>query len=192
MDDHTASVSCPRSSNSFCKCRLRTEKLPDSVFCKKTLAAIGSIPGDALPAMIEIDAVGASDILLENRSITPYSCASGQAPRSIASATEAASAWLRICLNIRLFQDFATTLSQGTIIDCRKPWNPMTPSPTERSRIAEYRAFSMPSGARSMKSCSTLSRNRMISSTNVGWFSHANQFSRFSEARQQTAVRSLP
>jgi hypothetical protein len=35
------------------------------------LAAIGSIPGLELPAMIEIDAVGAIAILLENRSITP-------------------------------------------------------------------------------------------------------------------------
>ena len=131
--------------------------------------------------MIEIDAVGAIDILCENRSMMPYSAASGHGPRSSASTRDAASACSRMCLNIRLFQTFAITLSNGTFCDCRNEWKPITPSPTDRSRIAEYRAFSIPGGARSMKSCSTLSRNRITSSMNVGWSFHSNQFSRFSE-----------
>ena len=62
-------MSLPFAASSRCKCRLRTVKLPDSVFCRNTLAAIGSMPGLAFPAMIEIDAVGAIAILLEKRSI---------------------------------------------------------------------------------------------------------------------------
>ena len=50
---------------------MRTVKLPDSVFCRNTFGAIGSMPGLALPAMIEMLAVGAIAILLEKRSITP-------------------------------------------------------------------------------------------------------------------------
>src|SRR4051794_29510453 len=137
MDDHISSLSIPFSASSFCKCRLRTEKLPDSVFCRNTLAAIGSIPGEELPAMMEIDAVGAIDILFENRSMMPYSAASGHGPRSSASTRDARSACSRICLNIRLFQTLAITLSHGTFCDCRKEWKPITPNPTDRSRIAE-------------------------------------------------------
>ena len=44
----------------------------------------------------------------------------------------------------------------------------------ERSRIAEYLARSMESGARSMKSVSTLSRKRSTSSTRVGWSFHSS------------------
>ena len=40
-----------------------------------------------------------------------------------------------------------------------------------------------PSGARSMKSCSTLSRKRMTSSMNSGWSFHSNQVSRFSDGQ---------
>ena len=87
--------------------------------------------------MIEIDAVGAIDILLENRSMMPYSAASGHGPRSSASMRDAASAWARMCWNIRLFHTLAITLSHGTFCDCRNQWKPITPRPTERSRIAE-------------------------------------------------------
>ena len=137
IDDHTSSLSIPFAASSFCRCRLRTVKLPDSVFCRNTFAAIGSMPGDAFPAMIEIDAVGAIDILWENRSMMPYSAASGHGPRSSASTRDARSACSRMCLNIRLFHTFAITLSHGTFCDCRNEWNPITPSPTDRSRIAE-------------------------------------------------------
>ena len=64
----------------------------------------------------------------------------------------AASACARMCLNIRLFHTLAITLSHGTPCDCRNEWKPITPSPTLRSRIAEYFAFSIPAGARWMKS----------------------------------------
>ena len=87
--------------------------------------------------MMEIDAVGAIDILWLKRSMMPYSAASGHGPRSSARTREARSACSRMCLNIRLFQTFAITLSHGTFCDCRKEWKPITPRPTLRSRIAE-------------------------------------------------------
>ena len=137
IDDQTSSVSCPFSASSFCRCRLRTVKLPDSVFCRNTLAAIGSIPGDEFPAMIEIDAVGAIDILCENRSMMPYPRHPGTARAPPPASRDATSACSRMWRNIRLFHTFAITLSHGTFCDCRNEWNPITPSPTERSRIAE-------------------------------------------------------
>ena len=50
------------------------------------MAAIGSTPGEAPPHIIEIDAVGAIAVLLENLSLKPYSAASGQAPLSWAKS----------------------------------------------------------------------------------------------------------
>ena len=55
------------------------------------MAATGSTPGDAPPQIIEIDAVGAIAVLLENLSLKPYSSASGQAPLSSASFFDASS-----------------------------------------------------------------------------------------------------
>ena len=111
--------------------------------------------------MIEIDAVGAIAILWEKRSMTPYSAASGQAPRS-SRQLDRGGVGLRLDVrNMRLFQTFAITLSNGTFWLWKKEWKPITPRPTERSRIAEYLARFMLSGARSMKSCSTLSRKRI-------------------------------
>src|SRR5215468_6910350 len=101
------------------------------------LAGIGSMPADVPPQMIEIDAVGAIASLWLKRAMTPQSAASGQAPRSFASFTEAASAPRRRCLNIALFQAFAVADSMATPCDCRKEWKPIRPSPTERSRLAE-------------------------------------------------------
>ena len=49
------------------------------------MAATGSTPGDAPPQIIEIEAVGAIAVLLENLSLNPYSSASGQDPLSSAS-----------------------------------------------------------------------------------------------------------
>ena len=60
-------------------------------FCVNELAAKGSIPGEELPAIIEIEAVGAIAILLVNLSSMPTSAASGQAPRSLAKLFEARS-----------------------------------------------------------------------------------------------------
>ena len=51
--------------------RLRTLNEPLSVLWMKLLAAMGSIPGEAPPQMIEIDAVGAIASLLEKRSSIP-------------------------------------------------------------------------------------------------------------------------
>ena len=94
------------------------------------------MPGEAPPQMIEIDAVGAIASLWQKRSSMPKSAASGHAPRSLASVFEAASQWLRMCLNIFLFHTFAITASSGMLFCCRKEWKPITPRPTERSRMA--------------------------------------------------------
>ena len=59
----------------------------------RLLTAIGSTPGEEPPQIIDIDAVGAIAVLLENLSFIPYSAASGQAPLSSARLTEAASAF---------------------------------------------------------------------------------------------------
>ena len=48
-------------------------KVPESVLCEKTFAAIGSIPGLAPPHIIDIEAVGATAVLLENLSFIPVS-----------------------------------------------------------------------------------------------------------------------
>ena len=71
IDDHTSSLSRPFSANSFFRYLLRTLNEPDRVLWMKELAALGSIPGDEPPQMIEIDAVGAIAILFENRSMMP-------------------------------------------------------------------------------------------------------------------------
>ena len=95
------------------------------------------MPALAPPQMIEIEAVGAMASLWLNRSITPRSAASGQAPRSSARVTLALSASRRRCLNSRMFHDFARADSNGTFCACKKEWKPISPRPTERSRVAE-------------------------------------------------------
>ena len=45
---------------------------------------------EELPQIIEMEAVGAIDVLLLKRSLTPTSAASGQAPLSSARSTDAA------------------------------------------------------------------------------------------------------
>jgi hypothetical protein len=57
----------------------------------KELATKGSTPGEELLAMIEIEAVGAMAILLENLSLTPASRASGQGPFCVANTFYAIS-----------------------------------------------------------------------------------------------------
>ena len=71
IDDQTSSSSRPFSASSAARYLLRTLKEPDKVLWVKLLAAMGSMPGDAPPQMIEIDAVGAIAILLEKRSMMP-------------------------------------------------------------------------------------------------------------------------
>ena len=66
----------------------------------KLLAANGSIPGEELPQIIEIEAVGAIDVLLLKRSLAPTSAASRQAPLSSDRRIEAASTSLLIYSNI--------------------------------------------------------------------------------------------
>jgi hypothetical protein len=70
---------------SFSRFLLRTVNEPVNVLCVKELAAKGSIPGEELPAIIEIDAVGAIAVLLLKRSCRPHSSASKQAPFSFPS-----------------------------------------------------------------------------------------------------------
>src|SRR5690606_20714577 len=114
------------------------------------LAGIGSMQALVPPQMIEIDAVGAIAILHEKRSITPMSSASGQAPRSSASTIEASFALAEMCLNIFRFQTLAIGLSKPMLLACRNEWKPITPRPTERSRLAEYLARAISGGARSI------------------------------------------
>ncbi len=89
------------------------------------------------PQMMLIDAVGAIAILQLKRSITPMSAASGHGPRSVARCIEASSTWPLMCLNMRKFHDLAIAPSNGSPRACRNEWKPITPRPTERSRIAE-------------------------------------------------------
>ena len=65
------------------------------------MAAIGSTPGEAPPQIMEIEAVGAIAVLLENLSLNPYSAASGHAPLSSANSFDAF-----IYLLINLFKYF--------------------------------------------------------------------------------------
>ena len=94
------------------------------------MAAIGSTPGEAPPQIIEIEAVGAIAVLLENLSLNPYSAASGHAPRSSANSFDALFTCSSICLNIFYFQDLAITDSSGILCFCKKEWKPITPRPT--------------------------------------------------------------
>src|SRR3546814_9958567 len=55
IEVHTSSSFCPFSSSSAVRCLLRTLNEPDSVLWVKELAAIGSMPGEAPPQMIEIE-----------------------------------------------------------------------------------------------------------------------------------------
>jgi hypothetical protein len=100
------------------------------------LAGIGSMQALVPPQMMLIEAVGAIESLWLKRAMIPRSRASGQGPRSLASATDAASASRLILRNIFMFQDFASAPSNGMPSACRNEWKPITPSPTERSRSA--------------------------------------------------------
>src|SRR5215471_19202693 len=79
------------------------------------LAGTGSMQALVPPQMMLIEAVGAIDSLWLNRAIMPRSAASGQGPRSCASATDAASASRRILRKIFRFHDFARALAQRGI-----------------------------------------------------------------------------
>src|SRR5690606_29392277 len=114
------------------------------------LAGIGSMQAEVPPQIMEIEAVGAIAILQEKRSIAPISSASGQGPRSLASIIEASLALALMCLNILRFHALAMAVSMPMFFSCRKEWKPITPRPTLRSRLAEYLARAISSGARSM------------------------------------------
>src|SRR5919112_2790039 len=102
------------------------------------LAGIGSMHALVPPQMMLIEAVGAIAILQLKRSIAPASAASGQGPRSSASTMLASLALAQMCLNIFRFQTLAIGLSKPMPFICRNEWKPITPRPTERSRLAEY------------------------------------------------------
>ena len=70
------------------------------------------------PQITEMLAVGAIASLCEKRSMTPRSAASGHAPRSSASARDAASASRRRCLNMRRLAARASALSNGMPLFC--------------------------------------------------------------------------
>ena len=77
------------------------------------MAAIGSIPGEAPPQIIEIEAVGAIAVLFENLSFIPNSSASGHAPLSSARSYDAWSTLFCINVNIFLFQTLLITDPKG-------------------------------------------------------------------------------
>ena len=83
------------------------------------MAAIGSTPGEAPPHIIEIDAVGAIAVLLENLSLNPYSAASGHAPLSSARSFDALLTCSLICLKI-FYSRHAITDSKGILCFCKK------------------------------------------------------------------------
>src|SRR6187401_1348690 len=112
------------------------------------LAGIGSMQALVPPQMMLIEAVGAIAILQLKRSIAPRSSASGHAPRSCARTIEASLAAAAMCLNIRRLWTLAIGLSKPMFFDCRNEWKPITPIPTERSRLAEYLAQAISGGAR--------------------------------------------
>ena len=87
---------------------------------------------------------------------------------------DAASARARRSLKIFRFQALAAADSNGSPWACRNEWNPITPSPTLRSRSDAYRALAMDSGAFWIKPSSTLSRNRMTSSMKSGSSFHSS------------------
>ena len=91
INDQISSVFLPLLSSSLTKFLFRTLKEPVRVFWVKEFATKGSTPGEELLAMIEIEAVGAMAILLENLSLKPASRASGQAPFCLANSCEAKS-----------------------------------------------------------------------------------------------------
>jgi hypothetical protein len=140
--------------------------------------------------MIEIEAVGAIAILWRSAPSRRNRRRPGRR-RALAPASSRRHRRRAMCLNIFLFHTLAIAIRSGTFCACRNEWKPITPRPTERSRLAEYGAGHS-GGARSMKSCSTLSRKRITSSMNARSSFHSSQVSRFSDDRQQTAVRSLP
>ena len=124
------------ATNSFSRYGFLIEKLPDSVLWVYMFAGIGSMQALVPPVMMLIDAVGAIAILQLKRSITPMSAASGQGPRSIASCIDASSTCARMWRKIFMFHDFAIAPSNASPRAWKKLCRPMTPRPTERSRIA--------------------------------------------------------
>ena len=115
MLDQISSLSLLYFSKIFFKCLFFTLNDPERVLCVKLFAAIGSTPGEVPPQIIEIEAVGAMAVLLENLSLIPYSAASGQAPLSSAKSFEDWSTFFYIFSNIFLFQTLLITDSNGTI-----------------------------------------------------------------------------
>jgi hypothetical protein len=129
------------------------------------LAGIGSMPAEVPPQMIEIDAVGAIASLwreaLHHAHVGRIRAGAALfAPASPRPRPPAA----QMCLNIFIVPRLGhRAIPSHALRICRKEWKPITPRPTERSRLAEYGAGHF-GGARSMKSCSTLSRKRNTSS----------------------------
>ena len=71
IEDQISSVSFPFLDKTDFSIGFLTLKDPDKVFWVKLFVAIGSTPGEEPPQIIEMEAVGAIAILLENLSSTP-------------------------------------------------------------------------------------------------------------------------
>src|SRR3546814_2963207 len=81
------------------------------------------MPGEAPPAMIEIDAVGAIAILCEKRSMMLYSAASRQGPRSSASLRDAASDWSFTCRSEEHTSELQSLMRISYAVFCLKNKN---------------------------------------------------------------------
>ncbi len=92
-------------------------------------------------------------------------------------------------LKILVFKARASLDSNGMLCFCKYAWKPIAPNPKLRSCSALYLALPISSPAWSIKNCNTLSRKRVKSAT-ISVSFHSSYFSRLTEDRQQTAVRS--
>src|SRR6478752_129660 len=115
---------------------------------------------------------------------------SGAGPRSSPNFKDASSVLSCKNLKISMFFDLAEALSNGMFFFIRYPCQPNVPRPTDLSFFAELTALHNVFGAVSIKCWRLLSNKRIISSINFSLFFHESYFSKLTEDKQQTAVRS--
>src|SRR6056300_1683630 len=120
----------------------------------------------------------------------PVPSMSGASPLSSASLREVSSACFFMFLNIDKFCPLAKALAKGMFLLWRYEWKPIVPNPILRSRIAEYLARCKLSLALLIKYSKTLSRNLTTSGMKLLSSFHSSYFSKLSEDKQHTAVRS--
>ena len=108
-----------------------------------------------MPIRMEEEALGAIAMRWLKR--LPVPSASGASPLSIPNTLLTAFNPSLTCLNICLLRPTACEDSHGIFFLCRYACHPKAPMPILRSRLAEYIALEMESGALAIKYSSTLS-----------------------------------